>query len=184
MFIKVRNHLAPKFTTEDFRIQVTSPLANHVYGCHVTLVTHGALECVSFQKGMIQGHIVQRYAPRKAKVLCSRIVFWAVLSLDVSTQIVFLYQMSVKYTLKRYYNVFGVHVTHWLLCQTDEISTIFNPSLIIYMGTQVDSSAIANIYWVIKTLKYQSFGLYVYFKSILVHDLKTKSGFDQNVHIT
>ena len=31
--------------------------------------------------------------------------------------------------------VFGVHVTHWLLSQTDEISTIFQPFIgYIYEG--------------------------------------------------
>ena len=52
------------------------------------------------------------------------------------------------------------------------------------MGAQVNSSAIANIYWLIQTFKYQRFGFQVHFKSILVYNLKTKIGFDKNVHIT
>ena len=89
--------------TEDFRIQVWGPLANHVYGCHVTPVRRGALGYASYQKGIIQGHLVHRYAPRKPTALSSRIGFWAVLLLDVITQNVFLYYMSVKYTLKHYF---------------------------------------------------------------------------------
>ena len=96
MFIKVRNYLAPKFTTEDFRIQVRGPPANYVYGCHMTLVTRGALGYVSYQKGTIQGHLFQRYASRRAPTLCSRIVFRTILSLDLSTQTVFLYYMAIK----------------------------------------------------------------------------------------
>ena len=106
MFIRVRNYLAPNFTTEDFKIQVKDFLANYVYGCHVTPVTRGPLEYASYQKGIIRGHLVHRYAPRKTTVLCSRIVFWAVRLLDVSTQTVFLCYMSVKYTLKHYFRCF------------------------------------------------------------------------------
>ena len=103
MFIKGKNYLAPNFTTEDFRIHVRGPLANYVYGCHVTPVTRGALGYISYQKGIIQRHLVHRYAPRKTTTLCSRIMFRAVHSLYVSTQTVFLYYMSVKYTLKHYF---------------------------------------------------------------------------------
>ena len=103
MLTKVRNYLTPNFTIEDFRIQVRGPFANYVYGCHVTPVTRGALGYASYQKVIIKGHLVHRYAPKKATVLCSRVVFSAVLSLDVSTQIVFLYYMFVKYTLKHYF---------------------------------------------------------------------------------
>ena len=99
-------NFAPNFTTEDFRISARGPLANSVYGCHVTPVTRGALGYVSCQKGIIQGHLVHRYAQKKNTILCSRIVFWAVLSLDVSTQTVSLYYMSVKYTLKHYFGCF------------------------------------------------------------------------------
>ena len=103
MFIKVRNYLAPNFITEDFRIQVRGPLANYVYGCQMTPVTRGALGYVSYQRGIIQGHFGHRYASRRAPVLCSRIVFRTVLSLDVSTQAVFLHNMSVKYTFSFYF---------------------------------------------------------------------------------
>ena len=105
MFIKVRNHLAPNFKGEDLRIQVMGPLANYVYGCHVT---RGAHWYSSHQKGIIQGHPGHRYATREALVLCSRIVFRAVFSLDVSTQTIFLYYMSVKHTLRGYFLWFFV----------------------------------------------------------------------------
>ena len=87
MFIKVRNYLAPNFTIEDFRVQVRTPPANYVYGCHITLVTRGALGYVSYQKGIIQGHLVHRYASRRAQTPCSWTVFQTVLSLDVSTRL-------------------------------------------------------------------------------------------------
>ena len=103
MLIKVRNYLSPNFTTGDFRIKVRGPLANYAYGCHMTPVTRGALGYVSYQRGIIQGHLVHRYASRRAPVLCARIVFRTVLSLDVSIQTVFLYYMSVKYTFRRYF---------------------------------------------------------------------------------
>ena len=111
MFIKVRNYLAPNFTTEAFRIQVRGPLTN-VYGCHVTPVRCGALGYASYQQGIIQGHHVHRYAPRRAPALCSRIVFYAVILLDVSTQAVFLCYLSAKYTLRHYFWCF------WCLCYT------------------------------------------------------------------
>ena len=102
MSIKVKNYLAPNFTTEDFRVQVRTPPANYVYGCHITLVTRGALGYVSYQKGIIKGHPVLRYASRRAPAPCSRIVFRTVLSLDVSTRL-FSYNTSPeKYTLRGY----------------------------------------------------------------------------------
>ena len=178
MFIKVRNYLAPNFTTEDFRIQVRGPPANYVYGCHMTPVTCGALGYVSYQKGIIQGHLVQRYASMRAPTLCSRIVFRTVLSLDVSTQTVFLYYMAMKYTFRGYFWCFGVHVTHMLLSETDEINTTFRPFIgYIYMREQVNSITTSNICWLIQTFKYQCFGFQVYFKSILVYNWKTKSDF-------
>ena len=137
MFIKVRNYLAAKFTTENFMIRVRGPPANYVYGCYMTPVMRGALGYVSYQKGIIQGHLIHRYASRRSPALCSRIVFRTVLSLDVSILTVFSYYVSVKYTLRGYFwcFCFGVHVTHWLLCQTDEINTIFQPFIgYIYKG--------------------------------------------------
>ena len=119
MFIKVRNYLAPNFITEDFRIQVRDHPANYVYGCHMTPVTRGALGYVYHQKNIIQGHFVYKYATRKAPSLYSRVVFRAVLSLDVSTQTVFLCYMSVKYTLRGYFCFFvfmlrtGCFVNRW-----------------------------------------------------------------------
>ena len=82
--------------TEDLRNPVRAPPANYVYGCPMTSVTCRALGYVFYQKGIIQGHLVNRYASRRAPALCSRIVFRTVLSLDVNTQTVFLYYMSVK----------------------------------------------------------------------------------------
>ena len=87
MFIKVRNYLAPNFTTKYFRVQMRTPPANYVYGCHITLVTRGALGYVSYQKSIIQGHLGHRYASRGAPAPCSRIVFQTVFSLDVSTRL-------------------------------------------------------------------------------------------------
>ena len=54
------------------------------------------------------------------------IVFQAIISLDVSFKTVFPYYIVHKVYLKGLFRMFfHVHVTHWLLCQTDEISTIF-----------------------------------------------------------
>ena len=134
LFIKVRNYLAPNFTTEDFRIQVRRPRANYVYGCHLTPVTRGSLGYVSYQKGIIQGQLVHRYATRRAPALCSRVL--TVLSLDVSTQTVFLYCMSMKYTLMGYLWCFGVHVTHCCYVKQMKWILFFNPSSgFIYEGT-------------------------------------------------
>ena len=79
---------SPNFTTEDFRVQVMSSLANYVYGCHMTLVTHGALGYASYQKGIIQGHLVHRYASGRTPTPYSRTVFRAVLWLDVGTRLI------------------------------------------------------------------------------------------------
>ena len=64
-------------------------------------------------------------------------------------------------------------------CYIKQMKSIqfFNPSSIIYVGAQVNFSAIANIYWLKPTFKYQSNGFRVHFKSILVYNWKTKSGF-------
>ena len=185
MFIKVRNYLAPNFTTENLRIQVRGPLANYVYGCHVTPVTRGALEYVSYQKGIIQGHLVHRYAPRKTTILCSRIVFQTVLSLDICTQTVVLFYMSVKYTLKPYflclwcpsyalavmsnrineYNFSTLHRLYiwghnWILVQL-----IISIDWYKHSNTKVSvSKCILNRFWCIMW--------------------KPKAVFDQNVHIT
>ena len=156
MFIKVRNYLAPSFTTEDFRIQVRGHPPNYVYGCHMTPVTRGALGYLSCQKGIIQGHLVHRYATRKASSLCSSVVFRAVLSLDVSTQTVSPGYVSVKYTLRGYFwFFFGVDVTYWLLWQQMKSIRIFNPSSVIYMTAHLNSSTPANICWLVQIFKYQ-----------------------------
>ena len=184
MFIKVRNYLAPYLTTEDFRVQVRSPPANYVYGCHMTLVTRGALEYVSYQKGIIQWHLVHRYASRRAPAPCSRIMFRTVLPLDVNTRL-FSYITCPQNILWGLFLMFFVgHVTHWLLCQTDEIIHFFNPSSVIYMMAQVNSSTIANICWLMQTFKYQCCGFQVHFISILCLMWRPKAIFDQDVHIT
>ena len=53
----------------------------------------------------------------------------------------------------------------------------FNPSWVIHMRAQVNSSTIANICRLIQTFKYQYCGFKVHFKLILVYNLKTKSNF-------
>ena len=136
MLIKVQNYLAPNFTTGDLRIQVRGPPANYVNGSHMTLVTRGSFGYSSHQKGVIQGHLVHRYASRRAPALCSMIMFRTVLPLDVSTQNGFLYYVR-KICLEGLFLMFcGVLVTHWLLCQTVEINTIFLSFIgYIYEGT-------------------------------------------------
>ena len=180
MFIKVKTYLAPNFTAGYFRIQVRGPPANYVNGCHMTPVTRGSLGYASYQKVIVQGHLVHRYAARRALALCSRIIFRTALSLDVSTQTIFLYYVRKICFDGLFLMIYGVHVTHWLLCQTDEINTQFVfQSLIgyIYMRAQVNSSTIANICWLIQTFKYQCCGFQVHFESIMVYNLKTKSNF-------
>ena len=91
-------------------------------------------------------------------------------------------RFSIIHVRKVYFEalflMFSLHVAHWLLCQTDEINTIFQPSIgYIYMGALVNSSTIANIYWLIQIFKYQSFGFQVHFKWIFIYNLKTKSFF-------
>ena len=73
-----------------------------------------------------------------------------------------------KHTLRNIFLCFCVHATHWLLCLTDEINTIFNLSSVIYMRAQVNSSTIANMCWLIQTFKYQCCGSQVHFKTFLV----------------
>ena len=107
MFNTVRKYLAPNLTAEDFRNQIRDPPANYVYGCHVALVTSGALGYVSYQEGIIQGHPVHRCATREALGECRRIVLRAVLSLDESTQTVFLYNKSIKHNLRVFSYVFS-----------------------------------------------------------------------------
>ena len=53
----------------------------------------------------------------------------------------------------------------------------FNPSSVIYMRAQVNSSIIVNICWLIQTFKYQFFGFQVHFESNMVYNLKTKIDF-------
>ena len=150
----MRNHLTPNFTGEDFKIQVRGPPANYVYGCHVTQDTRGAHWYLSYQKGIIQGHTGHRYEIREALGLCSKIVFRAVFSLGISTQTVFLYYMSVKYTLRGYFWWFFVSMLH-TGCNAKQMKSIqfVNPSSVRYMGAQVNSSFIVNICWLIQTFK-------------------------------
>ena len=152
----VRNYFAPNFTTEDFRIQVRGHPADYVYCCHATPVTRGALGYLSYQKGIIQGHFVHRYATRNAPSLCSRVVFRAVLSLNAGTQTVFQCYMSVKYTLRGYFWFFWCPCYALVFMSTDEISIrFFNPSSVIDIRTHVKSSTPANICGLIQTFKYQ-----------------------------
>ena len=146
MVIRGRSYLAPNLITEDFRIQVRVPPANYVYGCHMTPVTCGAPGYVSHQKGIIQGYLVHRYASRRAPTLCSMIVFRTVLSLDVSTQTIYLCYMSVEYSLRGYL-VFLVSMLR-TGCYVKQMISIqfFNPSS--------NSSTIVNIDWLIQTFKY------------------------------
>ena len=53
----------------------------------------------------------------------------------------------------------------------------FNPSSVINIRAQVNSSAIANISWLKPTFKYQCCGFQVHFKSIVMYNMKTKSDF-------
>ena len=136
MLIKVRNYLAPNFTTGDFIIRVRGPPANYVYGSHMTLVKRGSLGYSSHQKGVIQGHLVHWYVSRRAPALCSMIMFRTVLSLNVSTQTVFLDYVRKIYLEGLFLKICGVHVTHWLLCQTDENNTVFQSFIgYTYEGT-------------------------------------------------
>ena len=67
----------------------------------------------------------------------------------------------------------GCYVKHMISIQ------FFNPSSVIQMRAQMNSNTIANtcICWLIQTFKYQCCGFQVHFKSILVHNLKTKRDF-------
>ena len=133
MFIKVRNLSCSKFYN---RIRVRGPPANYVYCCHMTPATRGSLGYASHQKGIVQGHTVHRYASRRAPALCPMIMFRTVLPLDVCTQTVFLYYIRKIYFEGLFLILCGVHVTHWLLCQTDEINTVFQSFIgYIYEGT-------------------------------------------------
>ena len=99
-------------------------------------------------------------------------------SLDISTQAVFLYYMSVKYTFRVYFWCFLVSMLP-TGCNVKKMKSIqfFNPSSVIYIIAQVNSSTIANICWWIQTFKYQCYGFQVHFKSVLVYNLKTKRDF-------
>ena len=93
-------------------------------------------------------------------------------------QTVFLYYMSVKYTLRGYLWYF------WCLCYALVVMSnrwnqynFSTPSSVIQMRAQVNSNTIVNICWLIQTFKYQCCGFHVHFKSILVYNLKTKRDF-------
>ena len=144
----------------------------------MTSVTGGALGYVSYQIGIIEGHLVHRYVSRWAPALCSRILFQTVLSLDVSTQTIFLYYISVIYTLSDYFLCFGVRC-YTLVAMLNRWNqyNFSTPPSIIYLRAQVNSSTIVNIYWLVQKFKYQCCGFQVHFKSILVYNLKTKGDF-------
>ena len=103
--------------TEDFRIQVRGPPDNYVYGCHMTQVTRGALGYVSSQKGIIQGLLFKESPCHVFQDRVSDCVFTICKQQECFPISHILWRISS--------DVFGVHVTHWLLCQTDEINTIF-----------------------------------------------------------
>ena len=185
MFFKVTKLLASNFTTEDFRIQVRVLLPT----MSVTVTWHRlcvGLSDVSYQKGIIQGHLVHRYASTRDPALCSRrIVFLTILSLNVSTHTIFPYYMSVKIYIEGLFLMFLVSMLH-TGCYVKQMKSmeLFNPSLVIFMRAWVNSSTIVNICWLINTFSYQCVGFQVHLKSILVYNLKSKSDFDQNLHIT
>ena len=147
MFMEVRTYLAPKLTAEDLRIQVRGPPANYVYSYHIIPDTSWALGYVSYQKGIIQGHPDYRYATRDALGLCFRIMFRAVLSLDVSTQTVFLY---FKYYLRGYFRCMFMSMLR-TGCYAKQLKSMwfFNPPSGIYLEVQVNFSAIVSMCWLI-----------------------------------
>ena len=131
---------------------------------HMTLVTRGFLGYSSHQKGVIQGHLVHRYASRRVPALGSMIMFRTVLSLDVSTQTIFPDYVRKIY-LEGLFLMFVVSMlrTGYYVQQMKSIR-FFNSSSVIYMRTQVNYSTIANICWLIQTFKYQFCGFQVHFE--------------------
>ena len=99
------------------------------------------------------------------------------LSLDVSTQTVFLYYVR-KICLEGLFLMFVVSMLRigYYVKQMKSIR-FFNPSSVIHMRAQVNSSTIANICWLIQTFKYQFCGFQLHFDSNMVYNLKTKSDF-------
>ena len=145
----------------------------------MTPVSCGAPGYVSYQKGIIQGQLVHRYASRRASALCSRIVFRTVLSLDVSTQTIFLYYMSVKYTLRGYFWCFLVSMCYALLAISNRwnqynFSTLHRLSL---WGHGWILILVLIFFLLIQTFKYQCCGIQVHFKTVLVYNLQIKSDF-------
>ena len=137
------------------------------------------------RKASFKDTFVHRYATRKAPSLCSRIVFRTVVSLDVSTQTVFLYYMSNKCNLRGFLWCFlvstlrtGCYVNGW---------------------NQYNFSTLHRLYirghrWIL-ILRLMSVDWYKYSntniggsKCILIQFWCTiwrpKAIFDQNVHIT
>ena len=145
----------------------------------MTPVTRGAFGYVSYQKGIIQGHLVCRFASRRAPALCPRVVFWTVLSLACKHSDCFptLHVRQIFFE-----GLFPIFVLVSMLrtgCYVNQMKSIqlFNPSSVIYMRAQMNSSSIANICWLMQAFKYQCCGFQVHSKSILVYNLKTKSDF-------
>ena len=178
MFIKVRNYLAPNFTTEDFRIQLRGHPANYVYGCHMTPVMRGALGYVSYQKGIIQGHPVHRYASRRAPPCAPGSCFDCTFTRCKHPDYFPIVHVHKIYFEELFLWVFLVSMLR-TGCYVKQMKSIqfFNPSSVIYMRAQVNSSTIVNICWLIQTFKYQCVGFQEHFKSILVYNLKTKRDF-------
>ena len=86
--------------------------------------------------------------------------------------------MSIKYILRGYFwcNLVSMLCTG---CYVKEMKSIqlFNPSLVIYMRAQENSSTIGNICWLIQTFKYQCCGFPEHFKLIWLYNLKTNGSF-------
>ena len=149
--IKGRKYLAPYFGAEDFSVQVRGPAYNYVYGCHMAQVARGALGYVVYQEGIVQGRTDDRSPTREAISLCSRIVFRTVPSLDISSQIVFVYYMSLKY-------IWDI-ISDDLSCPCYPLVVMPNRrnqryfSSATYMRAQVNSSAIAYTCWLFQTFK-------------------------------
>ena len=107
-------------------------------------------------------------------------VFRVVLSIDVSAENIYLYYMSVKYMLSVYFWCFFVTIlpTGWYAKQTKSKQFV-NPSSVLYMRAQVNSSTIANICWLIQAFKQQCFGTQALLNRFGCIIWKSKAMFDK-----
>ena len=84
--------------------------------------------------------------------MCSRTVFQYVLSFNLISQHLFVYYISLKYMISYYYWIFHVMSKSCVVFFTKHIkSTVFNPALVIYMGSTGESKCIANVWLSIAT---------------------------------